>query len=67
MKKSQFVTVFSVLKLRIREERDAHHRRTGEAMSKANFLKIYGNAHIRALTVGTIQSAFRKTGVWPYN
>ncbi|KAF5389967.1 hypothetical protein D9757_013844 [Collybiopsis confluens] len=61
------VVVFSVLKLRIRQERDAHRRSTGESLTKSNFLQIYGNAHLKAVTGETVKSAFRKTGVWPYN
>jgi hypothetical protein len=34
-------------------------------MDKTNFLKIYGRAHVRALTEANIRAAFRKTGLWP--
>lgn len=61
------VVVFSVLKRAIGEERDMYERSTGEKMNKQNFLKIYGAAHLRVLTPALIKTAFRKTGVWPYD
>ena len=61
------VVVFSVLKRYIREERDKHEQTTGEKFSKSNFLQIYGRAHIRAMIPEIIETAFQKTGVWPYN
>jgi hypothetical protein len=36
-------------------------------MDKNNFLAIYGKAHVCALTADNIKSAFKKTGVWPFN
>ena len=36
-------------------------------MDKLNFLQIYGQAHIQALTVENIKQAFKKTGGWPFN
>lgn len=61
------ICVFGPLKRYWSDERDEHERKTGEAVSKRNFLKIYGAAHVRALTEETIRSAFRKTGIWPFN
>jgi hypothetical protein len=61
------VAVFGVLKQCWSEERDKWEREKGEKVTKSNFLAIYGAAHIRALTSETIKSAFRKTGVWPFN
>lgn len=61
------VVVFAILKRCLSEERDRWERETGEAVSKANFLTIYGRAHLRALTPATIVSAFRKTGIHPFN
>jgi len=61
------VAVFGVLKQCWAEERDQWEREKGEEVTKKNFLGIYGAAHVRALTHQTIQSAFRKTGVCPYN
>ena len=34
---------------------------------KSNFLAVYGQVHIKALTSGNIKSAFKKTGVVPFN
>ena len=36
-------------------------------MDKTTFLTIYGQAHVCALTSENIKSAFKKTGVWPFN
>jgi len=36
-------------------------------MDKNTFLAIYGRAHVRALTVENIKSAFKKIGVWLFN
>lgn len=36
-------------------------------MSKENFLIVYGRAHLRALTPDLIRTAFRKTGIIPFN
>jgi hypothetical protein len=61
------VVIFSPLKKFIGEERDKWLREHAAAMDKNNFLAIYGKAHVRALTADNIKSAFKKTGVWPFN
>lgn len=61
------VVVFAVLKRILSEERDRYERETGEKISKTNFVTVYGRAHLRALTPEIIKSAFRKTGLWPFN
>lgn len=61
------VVVFAILKRCLSEEHDAWERKTGEAVSKTNFLAIYGRAHLRALTPATIRSAFCKTGIHPFD
>jgi DDE superfamily endonuclease len=61
------VAVFSVLKRYWAEEREKWEREKGEKVNKENFLAVYGAAHVRALTPEIIRSAFRKTGVWPYD
>jgi len=61
------VVVFAVVKRCLGDEREEWERKTGEKMSKTNFLGIYGWAHQRALTPETIKSSFRATGVWPLN
>lgn len=61
------VVVFAVLKHCWTEERDRWESGKGEGITKANFITIYGRAHIRALTPDLIRTAFRKTGIWPFN
>jgi hypothetical protein len=61
------VAVFSVLKRYWAEEREKWEQEKGEKVNKENFLAVYGAAHVRALTHEIISSAFRKTGVWPYD
>jgi hypothetical protein len=61
------VVVFATVKRCLGEERDAWEQRTGEKISKTNFLGIYGRAHLRALTPENIKASFRKTGVWPFD
>lgn len=61
------VVVFAVLKRSWSEERDKWEREKGEGVTKANFITIYGRAHLRALTPDLIRTAFRKTGVWPFD
>lgn len=61
------VVVFAVLKKCWSEERDKWEREKGEGITKSNFITIYGQAHLRALTPDLIRMAFRKTGVWPFN
>jgi hypothetical protein len=61
------VAVFGVLKVYWTEERDKHECETWQKVTKENFLAIYGRAHVRALTEETIRSAFRKTGVVPFD
>ena len=61
------IHIFGPLKQYWSNEQDEHERKTEETVSKHNFLKIYGAAHIHALTQETIHSAFRKTGIWPFN
>ena len=61
------VVIFATLKHCWSEERDKWEREHGEGITKQNFLTIYGHAHIRALTPDIIRTAFRKTGVWPFN
>lgn len=59
--------VFAVLKKCWSEEQDKWEREKGEGITKSNFITIYGHAHLRALTPDLIRTAFRKTGVWPFN
>lgn len=61
------VGIFSPLKFEYGKQRDAHLRETGEAVTKENFLKIYGGAHLKVLTPEIIKAAFRKVGIYPFN
>ena len=61
------VIIFSPLKKYIGEEWDKWLQEYGAAMDKTTFLTIYGQAHVCALTSENIKSAFKKTGVWPFN
>ena len=61
------VVVFSPLKLEYGKQRDAWLRETREAVSKENFLKVYGEAHLAALKPDLIKTAFRKTGILPFD
>jgi len=47
--------------------RDKLFRETGEAISKENFLRVYGEAHLKVLQPDLIKTAFRKTGIIPFN
>ena len=61
------MVVFAVLKRHWSEERDKWERTKGEGVMKSNFLSIYGWAHLHALTPDLIRTAFRKTGISPFN
>ena len=37
----------------------------GRKVTKENFLKIYGIAHLQSFTLGNILASFRKSGIWP--
>ncbi|KDR81059.1 hypothetical protein GALMADRAFT_33231, partial [Galerina marginata CBS 339.88] len=61
------VVVFGPLKTEYGKSRDNLLRETGEAISKENFLKVYGEAHLKVLKPELIQTAFCKTGIVPFN
>jgi hypothetical protein len=61
------VAVFGALKTCWGEERDRWEREKGEKIDKSNFVTVYGQAHLRAVTPETVHSAFQKTGVWPFD
>lgn len=60
------VVIFSVLKRAWSDKRDKFER-SGPAVSKVNFLGVYAKAHARAFTKENILTAFRKTGMVPFN
>ncbi|KIK02681.1 hypothetical protein K443DRAFT_5957 [Laccaria amethystina LaAM-08-1] len=47
----------------INEHEKLHHR----GVNKEDFAKVWGGAYIKAFTEENIRSAFKKTGIWPYN
>ena len=60
------VVIFNVLKRAWSNEGDKFEK-SGPAVSKVNFLGVYTKAHVRAFTKENILSAFRKTGMVPFN
>ena len=61
------VVIFAILKLLLSKERDKLLRDTGKAINKSNFIEVITNAYVQALTPGNIKTAFRKTGIHPFN
>ncbi|PCH34549.1 DDE-domain-containing protein, partial [Wolfiporia cocos MD-104 SS10] len=61
------VIIFSILKQCWSQARDKYELKTGEKVSKSNFLSSYGKAHLTALTAENIKAAFCKTGVIPFD
>ncbi|KIK94276.1 hypothetical protein PAXRUDRAFT_46778, partial [Paxillus rubicundulus Ve08.2h10] len=61
------VVVFSPLKHCWTEERDQFESESWLCIMKLNFIMIYAKAHQKVLTHNLIQTAFMKTGVWPFN
>jgi hypothetical protein len=61
------VVCFAPLKLVFGKKRDKHLRETGEAITPENFLKVYGEAHLKVLTPNLIKIAFHKVGIVPFN
>ena len=61
------VVVFGPLKVEYGKCRDKLLRDTGEAISKENFLRVYGKAHLKVLKPDLIKMAFEKTGIVPFS
>jgi DDE superfamily endonuclease len=61
------VVCFAPLKLAFGKKQDKHLQETGEAITKENFLKVYGEAHLKVLTSDLIKTAFCKVGIVPFN
>jgi hypothetical protein len=61
------VVVFSPLKTVLAKLRDRFERQTGKAVAKENFLALLGQAWITVMSPELIKTAFRKTGVVPFN
>lgn len=61
------VVVFGPLKRYWTQEWDEYEQTKRRRVDKTNFISLYGKAHRKALTLETIRTAFRKTGIWPFN
>lgn len=61
------VVVFGPLKQQWSEEQDWFKSLTGQRITKQSFVSIYEKAHLKVLTPELIRTAFKKTGVWPFN
>ena len=59
--------IFSVLKRSWSKYCDEYERKTEKAVKKGQFLGVYAQAHLEAFTTENIKSAFRLTGVVPFN
>lgn len=61
------VACFGALKTYWGHEKSDYETVSKKRVSKANFLQVYSPARKRAFTVSTIASAFRATGLVPFN
>jgi hypothetical protein len=61
------VGVHGLIKTYWGQERNKLEEETGEVVTKDNFIEVYSQAHLRAMTRVNIQSAFQKTGLHPFN
>lgn len=61
------VACFGPLKKSYSKARIAFQKKTGQKINKDNFIQLYSIAHADILVPSTILSAFKETGVYPYN
>jgi hypothetical protein len=61
------VVIFNILKRWWTEARDKYEQQCGHKVDKTNFLSIYAEAHLQALSKENIIVAFQKTGIVPLN
>ncbi|KIJ18805.1 hypothetical protein PAXINDRAFT_70737 [Paxillus involutus ATCC 200175] len=61
------IIIFGPLKHYWTQERDEFESSKRQNISKANFVSIYAQAHLKALTPSNICAVFQKTGAWPFN
>ena len=61
-----WMSLFSALKKFWQQECDKEEQENGQKVLKTNFLSVYGCAHLWALTPANIETAFKKTGVYPF-
>ncbi|KAF9440066.1 DDE-domain-containing protein [Macrolepiota fuliginosa MF-IS2] len=61
------VVIFNPLKTEYGKQQDHLLCETGEYITKENFLKVYGEAHLTVLQPPLIKKAFSTTGLVPFN
>ena len=61
------VVCFAKMKECWKEAINKHEELHHHGVNKEDFLKVWGGAFLEAFTEENICSAFRKTGIWPYN
>ena len=61
------IVVFSPLKRRWSEECQTFEVSKRQWVTKQNFITIFGRAHQHVLTPELVRTAFKKTGVWPFD
>jgi len=61
------VVIFSPMKQDFGKRHDKLLYEKGEAISKENFLEVYGETHLSVLQPELIKTAFRKTGIVPFD
>ena len=61
------VVCFAKMKEAWKEEITAHKKRSGWAVEKEDFAEVFGKAFQKAFTPETVKSAFRATGIYPYD
>lgn len=61
------VVCFAKMKEAWKEEITVHEKRSGRAVKKEDFVEVFRKAFQKAFTHETVKSAFRATGIYPYN
>ncbi|KIJ94695.1 hypothetical protein K443DRAFT_51695, partial [Laccaria amethystina LaAM-08-1] len=61
------VVYFAKMKECWKEAINKHEKLHHRGVNKEDFAKVWGSAYIKAFTKENIRSAFKKTGIWPYN
>ncbi|KAF8230735.1 hypothetical protein L208DRAFT_1174756, partial [Tricholoma matsutake] len=61
------IVCFAPLKLAFGKKWDKHLRGMGKAITKENFLKVYGEVHLEVLAPDLMKTAFHKVGIVPFN
>lgn len=61
------VVCFGPFKRQWSAHRDEYERETGLVVQKTNFIHVMSRAYVCAFTANNIRTAFRKTGVVPFD